>query len=95
MTSMTKQVGGDHYKKLKIQPIEYINANGIGYCEGNVIKYVTRWREKGGVGDLLKAMHYIELLIDSITPVLPPLESAPYGLKVDGTPKKKPGRKAK
>jgi hypothetical protein len=95
MTSMTKQVGGDHYKKLKIQPIEYINANGIGYCEGNVIKYVTRWREKGGVGDLLKAMHYIELLIDSVTPVLPPSESAPYGFKVDGTPKKKPGRKAK
>jgi hypothetical protein len=57
-------VGGDHYKKLKIQPVEYIYANNIGYMEGNVIKYVTRWRDKNGVADLLKARHYIDLLLE-------------------------------
>jgi hypothetical protein len=58
------QVGGDHYKKQAIQPVEYIHANGIGFFEGNVIKYVTRWRDKGGVADLEKAKHYIDLLIE-------------------------------
>ena len=62
--ALTKQEGGDHYKKLSIQPVEYIHANGIGYFEGNVIKYVTRWRDKGGLSDLHKAKHYIELLIE-------------------------------
>jgi hypothetical protein len=58
------QVGGRHYKKNAIQPVEYIHANSIGYFEGNVIKYVTRWRDKGGIEDLNKALHYLELLID-------------------------------
>lgn len=58
------QVGGDHYKSLAIQPVEYIHANGIGYFEGNVIKYVTRWRAKNGIKDLEKAKHYIDLLIE-------------------------------
>lgn len=62
--ALNTQVGGNHYKDLKIQPVEYIHANGIGYFEGNVIKYVTRWRTKGGNADLLKAKHYIELLLD-------------------------------
>ena len=57
------QIAGDHYKKLKIQPAEYIHANNLGYFEGNVIKYVTRWRDKGGKADLEKAKHYIDLLI--------------------------------
>ena len=61
--ALTTQVGGGHYKDLAIQPVEYIHANGIGYFEGNVIKYVTRWRSKGGIADLEKAKHYIELLI--------------------------------
>ena len=61
---MNKQVAGTHYKKLNIQPVEYIYANGIGYFEGNVIKYVTRWRDKNGIADLEKAKHYIELLIE-------------------------------
>lgn len=64
MSSLKKQEGGDHYKKLAIQPVQYIHANGIGYFEGNVIKYVSRWREKNGVQDLEKAKHYIELLIE-------------------------------
>jgi hypothetical protein len=58
------QEGGRHYKDLAIQPVEYIHANGIGYFEGNVIKYVSRWRQKGGIEDLRKARHYIELLIE-------------------------------
>lgn len=58
------QVAGDHYKNLPIQPVEFIHANGIGFFEGNVIKYVSRWRAKGGVKDLEKARHYIDLLIE-------------------------------
>ena len=57
------QISGDHYKHLKIQPFEYIMANTIPYSEGNIIKYVTRWRNKGGIKDLEKARHYIDLLI--------------------------------
>jgi hypothetical protein len=63
-SSLTKQVAGTHYKDLPIQPVEYIHANGIGYFEGNVIKYVSRWRAKNGISDLEKAKHYIELLIE-------------------------------
>lgn len=58
-----KQVGGNHYQ-LPIQPIEYILANGLGYCEANVVKYVSRWRNKGGIQDLKKAIHYLEMLIE-------------------------------
>lgn len=65
MTDALKtQVGGDHYKDLKIQPVEYIHANGLGYFEGNVVKYITRWREKDGVKDLEKIKHYVDLLIE-------------------------------
>lgn len=62
--ALTKQVAGTHYKDLPIQPVEYIHANAIGYFEGNVIKYVSRWRKKNGLADLEKAKHYIELLIE-------------------------------
>jgi len=58
------QVGGNHYSKLAIQPIEYIYKNNIPFPEGNVIKYVTRWRGKDGIKDLQKAKHFIELLIE-------------------------------
>lgn len=58
------QVDGNHYKMMKIQPVEFIHANGIPYLEGNVIKYVSRWRNKNGLADLEKAKHYIELLIE-------------------------------
>ena len=63
-SSLNVQVGGGHYKDLPIQPVEYIHANAIGYFEGNVIKYVSRWRKKNGIADLEKAKHYIELLIE-------------------------------
>ena len=64
MSALEKQINGDHYKSLTIQPIEYIHANSISFLEGNVIKYVTRWRNKNGIADLEKAKHYIELLIE-------------------------------
>lgn len=57
------QVGGNHYKGLKIQPVEYIMENNIPYIEGCVIKYVTRWKSKNGVEDLHKAKHFLEILI--------------------------------
>ena len=57
------QVGGGHYKDSKIQPIEYIHANNLGYCEANVVKYISRWRSKGGLQDLEKVKHYVDLLI--------------------------------
>lgn len=58
------QVGGGHYKTMVIQPIEFIHANGIPFAEGSVIKYISRWRDKGGLQDLQKAKHFIDLLID-------------------------------
>lgn len=60
------QVGGSHYKSMKIQPVEFILANDLGFCEGNIIKYTCRYRQKGGVQDLKKVIHYAELLIKSI-----------------------------
>jgi hypothetical protein len=63
-SALNKQVGGSHYRDKGIQPIIYIHANDLGFCEGNVVKYVTRWRDKNGVADLRKAIHYLELLIE-------------------------------
>ena len=57
------QVGGDHYTKLAIQPMEYSMRNGLDACQHSIIKYVTRFRDKGGSDDLLKARHCIDLLI--------------------------------
>lgn len=75
-SALDKQVSGSHYKSKAIQPVEYIHANGLGFCEGNVIKYVTRWKEKNGIDDLEKALHYLEILIQlerrkEITPSQP------------------------
>ena len=63
----TEQVGGDHYSKMTIQPIEFINANGLSYMQGNVIKYVCRYRDKNGIEDLEKAKHYIDMMIAELT----------------------------
>lgn len=60
-----RQEGGTHYKQLSIQPWDYIVSNNLGYLEGNVVKYVTRWQTKGnGVEDLLKAKHYLDKLLE-------------------------------
>jgi hypothetical protein len=64
MRAFNEQIGGDHYRSRSIQPIEFILENDIGFCEGNVIKYVTRWKDKGGVADLKKARHYLDFLIE-------------------------------
>ena len=61
--ALETQVGGAHYKDMKIQPLEFIHANNIGFCEANAIKYLCRWRTKNGIQDLEKAAHYIALLI--------------------------------
>uniref|UniRef100_A0A973WMQ6 DUF3310 domain-containing protein n=2 Tax=Bradyrhizobium quebecense TaxID=2748629 RepID=A0A973WMQ6_9BRAD len=58
------QVGGDHYTRQKIQPIEYVWANDLGFSEGNIVKYATRWKYKGGIKDLEKLVHHGKLLIE-------------------------------
>jgi len=58
------QVGGTHYKSKAIQPWDYIAANELGYFEGNIVKYVSRWKDKGGLDDLRKARHYLDKLIE-------------------------------
>lgn len=63
-SALETQVGGSHYKTLKIQPVEYIHANQLPFIEGNIVKYITRWRQKNGVEDLKKVKHYVELLIE-------------------------------
>jgi hypothetical protein len=63
-SALDVQIGGGHYKSYAIQPVEFIHKNKIPYIEGCAIKYLCRWREKGGIEDLKKARHYIELLID-------------------------------
>lgn len=64
MSALKKQVGGSHCKAQAIQPVQYIHANGLDYCAGCVVKYVTRYKTKGGEQDLRKAIHYLELLIE-------------------------------
>lgn len=64
MSARDTQVGGNHYSKLNIQPVEYIHANGIGFIEGSIIKYATRWKDKGGIDDLRKIIHFAQLLIE-------------------------------
>jgi hypothetical protein len=64
MSALDTQVGGDHYKKLAIQPIEYILGNNLGFAEGCIVKYISRWKDKGGIEDLRKVIHYAEFLIE-------------------------------
>ena len=61
----SRQVGGSHYQDRAIQPIDYIIANGLDFCEGSVVKYVTRWKYKNGIEDLEKAKQYVEFLIET------------------------------
>ena len=62
------QVGGTHYKKLPIEPWDYIAANGLGFFEGNIVKYITRAAKTKTRDDLLKAQHYLAKLLE-ITPI--------------------------
>ena len=65
MSAFDSQIGGKHYKSFKIQPVEFIHINGLGYIAGNIIKYVCRYKFKSGIEDLRKARHYIDMLIES------------------------------
>lgn len=65
MEALNQQIGGSHYKDMSIQPVEFILANNLGFCVGNCIKYLCRYKNKNGKEDLLKAKHYIELLIEA------------------------------
>ena len=58
------QVGGDHYKDFKIMPIEYISKNNLDFLEGNIIKYISRHRNKNGAEDIRKVIHYAELILE-------------------------------
>ena len=64
MSANDMQVGGTHYAKNAIQPWDYIVANNLGYLEGNIVKYISRWRDKGGVEDIRKVIHYAQKLIE-------------------------------
>lgn len=67
---LKRQVGGEHYRKYAIQPAEYNARNGLSFLAGNVIKYVTRYKDKGGAEDIRKAMHYLELILEFEYPAL-------------------------
>jgi hypothetical protein len=58
------QIDGSHYKNMAIQPIVYIYANQMPFIEGNIVKYVSRWKNKNGIEDLEKARHLIDMLIE-------------------------------
>lgn len=64
MSEFDTQVGGSHYKDMPIQPLEFIVKNGLDFLQGNVVKYVVRYKNKGGVEDLRKARHYLDLMIE-------------------------------
>lgn len=64
MVANDEQVGGRHYIEKAIQPWDFIVANDLGYLEGCIVKYVSRYKDKGGVEDLIKAAHYLEKLIE-------------------------------
>lgn len=64
-SALAIQVAGNHYRNRIIQPVEYSEANRLGACESAVVKYITRWRDKGGLEDLNKIKHYVDLLIET------------------------------
>ena len=61
-SALDRQVGGEHYKNFKIQPIEFITANKLSFIQGSIIKYICRFDKKNGKEDIDKAIHYCELL---------------------------------
>ena len=63
MKAKLRQVGGTHYREMAIQPVDFCEANGLGYCQSLAIRYIVRYKHKGGKQDLLKAIHCIELLL--------------------------------
>lgn len=64
MSALDTQEGGDHYKSMAIQPVEFINANGLDFLQGNVIKYACRHKNKNGAEDVRKIIHYAQLILE-------------------------------
>ena len=62
MKSLKKQIGGRHYQDFVIQPAEFINKNRLLFAEANAIKYICRHSKKGGIQDIDKAIHYLEMV---------------------------------
>ena len=62
--SLDKQIDGDHYKGMKIQPAQFINENQLLFAEGNAIKYICRHKAKGKAKDIEKAIHYLEMILE-------------------------------
>jgi len=63
MDALKEQIGGSHYKTFKIQPIEFVHKNNLSFIQGNIIKYICRYKTKNGIEDLKKIKHYVDLLI--------------------------------
>ena len=61
-----RQVGGDHYEKCGIMPTTYIRANNLDFFEGNIVKYVTRHKDKNGAEDIKKVIHYAEMILEDV-----------------------------
>ncbi len=78
MSAYKKQIGGSHYKSMKIQPSKFINDNKLLFAEGNAIKYICRHAHKGGREDLNKAIHYIEMIIERDYSQENPMEKKNY-----------------
>jgi hypothetical protein len=78
MSAYKKQIGGSHYRKMKIQPSKFINDNKLLFAEGNAIKYICRHAHKGGKEDLKKAIHYIEMIIERDYQESNPLDKKNY-----------------
>ena len=78
MSAYDKQIGGSHYKKMKIQPSEFVIENELLFPEGNVIKYICRHRYKNGKEDLEKAVHFIEMIIERDYKLIPMTEEEEY-----------------
>ena len=78
MSAYDKQIGGSHYKKMKIQPSKFVIENELLFPEGNVIKYICRHRYKNGKEDLEKAVHFIEMIIERDYKLVPMTEEEEY-----------------
>ena len=78
MSAYDKQVGGSHYKKMKIQPSKFVIENELLFPEGSVIKYICRHRSKNGKEDLEKAVHFIEMIIERNYQTIPMTEEEEY-----------------
>jgi hypothetical protein len=79
MSVYKKQIGGTHYKDMRIQPSEFINKNKLLFAEGNAIKYICRHASKGEIKDLEKAKHYIDMIIDRDYDDQPNIKPLPPG----------------